>query len=67
MQYLGILAKIARDAEILDSLKPTEVVNEVKEYSLEGKDNVNLECTRFKTRIMPSRNQVCRFTGTLCH
>ncbi|KAG0705729.1 P-loop containing nucleoside triphosphate hydrolase protein [Suillus ampliporus] len=56
--HLSALAKISRDAEILESLKPTKVVNNVKADFHSKKGNVNLECTRFSTRIMRSRNQV---------
>ncbi|KIK41486.1 hypothetical protein CY34DRAFT_36410, partial [Suillus luteus UH-Slu-Lm8-n1] len=54
--HLSTLAKISRDAEILDSMKPREVVNHVKADFNHKKGNVNLECTRFSTRIMKSRN-----------
>ncbi|KAG1750831.1 P-loop containing nucleoside triphosphate hydrolase protein [Suillus lakei] len=56
--HLSALAKISRDAEILESMKPTEVVNSVKADFLSKNGNVNLECTRFSTRIMKSKNQV---------
>ncbi|KAG2339333.1 hypothetical protein BDR05DRAFT_977761 [Suillus weaverae] len=54
--HLSALAKISRDAEILDSMKPREVVNHVKADFNHEKGKVNLECTRFSTRIMKSRN-----------
>ncbi|KAG2146162.1 P-loop containing nucleoside triphosphate hydrolase protein [Suillus bovinus] len=56
--HLSALAKISRDAEILESLKPTKVVNNVKADFSSKKGNVNLECTRFSTRIMRSKTQV---------
>ncbi|KAG0706770.1 hypothetical protein DFH29DRAFT_117731 [Suillus ampliporus] len=56
--HLSTLAKISRDAEILESLKPTKVVNNVKADFNSKKGDVNLECTRFSTRIMKSKNQV---------
>ncbi|KAG1821662.1 uncharacterized protein BJ212DRAFT_1203569, partial [Suillus subaureus] len=55
--HLSALAKTSRDAEILESLKPTKVVNNVKADSIK-KGSVDLECTRFSTRIMKSKNQV---------
>ncbi|KAG2340869.1 hypothetical protein BDR05DRAFT_1032769 [Suillus weaverae] len=58
--HLSALAKISRDAEILESLKPTKVVNNVKADFKSKKGNVNLECTRFSTRIMTSKTQVCK-------
>ncbi|KAG2074289.1 hypothetical protein BDR04DRAFT_1008715 [Suillus decipiens] len=60
--HLSALAKISRDAEILESLKPTTVVNNVKDdLSISKAGNLNLECTRFRTRIMKNRDQVCAF------
>ncbi|KAG2074300.1 P-loop containing nucleoside triphosphate hydrolase protein [Suillus decipiens] len=57
--HLSALAKISRDAEILESLKPTKVVNNVTDgLSISKAGNVNLECTRFRTRIMKNRDQV---------
>ena len=57
------MAKIARDAEILESKKPTKVLNDVKADFSSRKDSVNLECTRYNTRLMPGRfsDQVCKF------
>ncbi|KAG1841684.1 hypothetical protein DFJ58DRAFT_707767 [Suillus subalutaceus] len=57
--HLSALAKVSRDAEILESLKPTKVVNNVKADSFK-KGSVNLECTRFSTRIMQSKSQVIK-------
>ncbi|KAG1750836.1 P-loop containing nucleoside triphosphate hydrolase protein [Suillus lakei] len=60
--HLSDLAKISRDAEILESLKPTKVVNNVKDgLSISKGGNLNLECTRFRTRIMKNSDQVCTF------
>ncbi|KIK41898.1 hypothetical protein CY34DRAFT_178839 [Suillus luteus UH-Slu-Lm8-n1] len=56
--HLSALSKISRDAEILESLKPTKVINNVKADFNSKKGNVNLECTRFSTRIMKSKTQV---------
>ncbi|KAG2154057.1 hypothetical protein DEU56DRAFT_726252 [Suillus clintonianus] len=56
--HLSALAKISRDAEILESLKPTKVVNNVKDGFISKNGNINLECTRFRTRIMKNRDQV---------
>ncbi|OJA16087.1 hypothetical protein AZE42_05642 [Rhizopogon vesiculosus] len=58
--YLSALAKISRDAEIIESLKPTTVTHDVKEHFTYKDGNLNLESTRFKTRVMRSRNQVIR-------
>ena len=60
---MSLLAKIARDAEILESMKPTKVINNVKADFVSKKGSVNLECTRFNTRIVPGRfsDQVCEF------
>ncbi|KAG1887022.1 P-loop containing nucleoside triphosphate hydrolase protein, partial [Suillus subluteus] len=58
--HLSALAKISRDAEILEYLKPTKVVNTVKDdLSISRAGNLNLECTRFRTRIMKNSDQVC--------
>ncbi|KAG2743528.1 P-loop containing nucleoside triphosphate hydrolase protein [Suillus brevipes Sb2] len=56
--HLSALSKISRDAEILESLKPSKVINNVKADFNSKKGNVNLECTRFSTRIMKSKTQV---------
>jgi regulator of nonsense transcripts 1 len=56
--HLSALAKISRDAEILESMKPTKVVNNVKADFNSKKGNINLECTRYSTRIMRSKTQV---------
>ncbi|KII85038.1 hypothetical protein PLICRDRAFT_116758 [Plicaturopsis crispa FD-325 SS-3] len=49
---LTFLAKTIRDAERLDALKPTRVRNDVSgDFSHKG-GNLNLSCTRYKTRIM---------------
>ncbi|KAG1804979.1 P-loop containing nucleoside triphosphate hydrolase protein [Suillus plorans] len=56
--HLSALAKISRDAEMLESSKPTKVVNNVKADFSAKKGDVNLECTRFSTRIMRSKTQV---------
>ncbi|KAG1841682.1 hypothetical protein DFJ58DRAFT_807874 [Suillus subalutaceus] len=56
--HLSALAKISRDAEILEYLKPTKVVNTVKDdLSISKAGNLNLECTRFRTRIMQNRDK----------
>jgi regulator of nonsense transcripts 1 len=55
--HLSALAKTSRDAEILESLKPTKVVNNVKAEFMK-KGDVSLECTRFSTRIMKSKTQI---------
>ncbi|KAJ8581699.1 hypothetical protein M405DRAFT_606726 [Rhizopogon salebrosus TDB-379] len=62
-QYLSALAKISRHADILESLKPTKVVNNVEGGFVSKSGNLNLECTRFKTRIMKGTDQVCEFVG----
>lgn len=46
---------------MLESSKPTKVVNNVKADFSSKKGNVNLECTRYSTRIMKSKTQVCGF------
>ncbi|KAG2139120.1 P-loop containing nucleoside triphosphate hydrolase protein [Suillus bovinus] len=56
--HLSALAKISRDAEIMDSLKPTQVVNNVNADLSFKKGSIKLECTRFSTRIMKSESQV---------
>ncbi|KAG1841688.1 P-loop containing nucleoside triphosphate hydrolase protein, partial [Suillus subalutaceus] len=57
--HLSDLAKISRDAEVLESLKPTKVVNNVTDgLSITKAGNLHLECTRFRTRIMKNRDQV---------
>ncbi|OAX42502.1 hypothetical protein K503DRAFT_683170, partial [Rhizopogon vinicolor AM-OR11-026] len=60
--YLSVLAKISRQGNLLESLKPTKVVNNVKGDLVSKKGNLNIESTRFSTRIVPpySSNQVIR-------
>ncbi|KAG1747231.1 P-loop containing nucleoside triphosphate hydrolase protein [Suillus paluster] len=58
--HLSALAKISRDAEVLESSKPTKVVNNVKADFQSKKGSVNLECTHFRTRIMRGSDQVVR-------
>ncbi|KAF8843772.1 P-loop containing nucleoside triphosphate hydrolase protein [Paxillus ammoniavirescens] len=56
--HLTVLAKLFRDGERLDAMKPTHVRNEVQSEFTVKKGAVNLTCSRFPTRIRPSSNQV---------
>ena len=52
------MCKCVRDADLLDSLKPHFTKNDVS-TDVEFKNGaVNLQCTRFKTRIRSSKTQV---------
>jgi len=52
------MCKCVRDADLLDSLKPHYTKNDIS-TNIEFKNGaVNLQCTRFKTRIRPSQTQV---------
>ena len=43
---------------MLEALRPTKVVNNVKGDFVSKEGNLNLECTRFRTRIMKGSEQV---------
>jgi len=47
----------------MESKKPTKAFNDVKADFVSNKGNLNLECTRFNTRIMSAKlsGQVCKF------
>jgi len=52
------MCKCVRDADLLDSLKPHFTKNDVS-TNIEFRDGaVDLQCTRFKTRIRSSKTQV---------
>ena len=55
------LAKIARDGDLLESIKPTVIKNDIQSDFAVKQDKVDLTCDRFRTRIRVSRNQVCSF------
>lgn len=57
-QELKWLCKCVRDADRLDSLKPHYTENDVSTAISVKKGAVNLQCTRFKTRIRQSDSQV---------
>ncbi|KAJ7170757.1 hypothetical protein C8R43DRAFT_65515 [Mycena crocata] len=65
-QRLHCLAKLTREARRLTILKPTRVENEVdSEFSCKG-GKLQVTSTRFKTRVLATRNQVrLRFTAIL--
>jgi len=52
------MCKCVRDADRLDSLKPLYTVNDVSPDINITKGAVDLQCTRFKTRIRQSQTQV---------
>jgi len=52
------MCKCVRDADLLDSLKPHFTKNDIS-TDVEFKNGaLDLQCTRFKTRIRPSQVQV---------
>ncbi|KAF7424521.1 hypothetical protein PC9H_009828 [Pleurotus ostreatus] len=54
---LSVLAKLVRDAELLNRLKPTVVKNSVDPNVTKNKSGeVILHSTRYKTRLMPNGN-----------
>ncbi|KAF9223781.1 hypothetical protein BS17DRAFT_704462 [Gyrodon lividus] len=55
---LAVLAKIFRDGDRLEAMKPTHVKNDVNGDFTVKKGVVNLTCARFPTRIRTSSNQV---------
>ena len=52
------MCKCVRDADRLDALKPNYIVNDVSTDIDFRRGAVDLQCTRFKTRIRKSENQV---------
>ena len=52
------MSRCIRDADLLDSLKPHYMVNDVSADIVVKKGAVDLSCTRFKTRIRQSGSQV---------
>ncbi|KAI6042869.1 hypothetical protein EDC04DRAFT_2563508 [Pisolithus marmoratus] len=56
-EHVAALAKICRDGERLDSLKPQTVKNDVAEGITAKKNKVTLNCSRFPTRIRRSSEQ----------
>ncbi|KIJ13466.1 hypothetical protein PAXINDRAFT_81067, partial [Paxillus involutus ATCC 200175] len=56
--HLTVLAKLFRDGERLEAMKPTHVKNEVQSQFTAKKGAVDLTCSRFPTRIRLSSNQV---------
>jgi hypothetical protein len=52
------MCKCIRDADRLDSLKPHFTVNDISNETDIRNGAVNLQSTRFKTRIRPSNSQV---------
>ncbi|KAI6123258.1 hypothetical protein EV401DRAFT_1287981 [Pisolithus croceorrhizus] len=54
---MAVLAKISRDGELLDSLKPLTVKNDVMPEITVQMDNLTLTCNRYPTRIRTSTQQ----------
>lgn len=54
------MCKCVRDADRLDSLKPHYTVNDISTDVKIEKGAVDLQCTRFKTRIRPSSDTQVR-------
>ena len=60
------MCRCVRDADRLDSLKPHYTVNDISTQIEIENGTVNLQCTRFKTRIRASESQV-RLTLHIIH
>ena len=52
------MCRCVRDADRLDSMKPHYTVNDISTQIEFKEGKVNLQCTRFKTRMRESRSQV---------
>ena len=52
------MCKCVRDADLLDSLKPRYTKSDVSSGVEFRNGALDLQCTRFKTRIRPSQVQV---------
>jgi hypothetical protein len=62
---LAWMCKCVRDADRLDSLKPHYTVNDVSTDITFKQGAVDLQCTRFKTRIRQSQTQVSLIPNVL--
>ncbi|KAI6004475.1 hypothetical protein F5J12DRAFT_146404 [Pisolithus orientalis] len=56
-EHMSALSKICRDGELLDSLKPLSVKNDVMPDITVKMDNLKLTCSRYPTRIRLSAQQ----------
>ncbi|KAI6108102.1 P-loop containing nucleoside triphosphate hydrolase protein [Pisolithus sp. B1] len=56
-EHMAVLANIFRDGELLDSLKPLSVKNDVMPDIAGGMDSFALTCSRYPTRIRASTQQ----------
>ncbi|KXN88609.1 Regulator of nonsense transcripts 1 [Leucoagaricus sp. SymC.cos] len=64
-EELNFLARSISDAERLKALKPTAIKNDVEEKTVISSDHLNVQSTRFKTRIMrPGSNQILQVEMT---
>jgi len=52
------MCKCVRDADRLDALKPHVTVNDISTEVNIKRDAIELQCTRFKTRLRSSGSQV---------
>ena len=52
------MCRCVRDADRLDSMKPHYTVNDISTQIELKEGKVNLQCTRFKTRMRTSASQV---------
>ena len=52
------MCRCVRDADRLDSMKPHYTVNDISTQIEFKEGKVNLQCTRFKTRMRTSASQV---------
>ncbi|KAI6108110.1 P-loop containing nucleoside triphosphate hydrolase protein [Pisolithus sp. B1] len=59
-KHMAVLAKICRDGERSESLKPHTVKNDVMKGIKAKKDKVTLICNRFPTRVRKSTQQFLR-------
>jgi hypothetical protein len=57
-----VLAKLQRDSDRLDALKPTKVKNDVAKTFTQGKNSLELQQTHFNTRMRVSAGQVRYFS-----
>lgn len=58
-EHMTVLAKISRDGDLLNSLKPFIMKNDVMPGITMNTDNLTLTCSRYLTRIRNSTRQVC--------
>ena len=61
------MCRCVRDADRLDSMKPHYTINDISTQVEFKEGKVDLQCTRFKTRMRESRSQVRHIIHSIRH